>query len=85
MSPLSIQDVQASYSHVISGGTIDTVCRLLEIESGPWGRTSIVMSSADAPPTRRLLELEGLGSEIWTGLDVGKYIDELRSEWDVSK
>jgi hypothetical protein len=28
------------------------------------------------------MELEGLGAEIWQGIDAQEYIDQLRSEWD---
>ncbi len=31
---------------------------------------------------RSLLELEGLGSEIWEGIDAQKYVDDLRDEWN---
>ncbi len=31
---------------------------------------------------RSLLELEGLGAEIWKDIDAQKYVDELRDEWD---
>ncbi|GIX49168.1 MAG: hypothetical protein KatS3mg131_3379 [Candidatus Tectimicrobiota bacterium] len=31
---------------------------------------------------RSLLELEGLGAEIWQGIDAQQYVDELRKEWD---
>ncbi len=31
---------------------------------------------------RSLLELEGLGSEIWKGVDAQKYVDDLRNEWN---
>ena len=31
---------------------------------------------------RSLLELEGLGAEIWKDIDAQKYVDELREEWD---
>ena len=31
---------------------------------------------------RSLLELEGLGAEIWQGIDAQAYVDELRKEWD---
>lgn len=27
-------------------------------------------------------DARGLGKEIWEGVDVDKYIDELRNEWD---
>ena len=29
-----------------------------------------------------LLEMEGLGAEIWEGIDVAQYINEMRDEWD---
>ncbi len=31
---------------------------------------------------RSLLELEGLGAEIWKGVDARKYVDDLRNEWN---
>lgn len=33
-------------------------------------------------PKRSLLELEGLGKEVWTGIDAQEYVDELRNEWE---
>ena len=29
-----------------------------------------------------LLELEGLGAELWQGVDAQEYVNELRAEWD---
>lgn len=31
---------------------------------------------------RSLLELEGLGAELWEGVDAQEYVNELRREWD---
>jgi DNA-binding PucR family transcriptional regulator len=31
---------------------------------------------------RSLLELRGLGAEIWEGIDAQEYVDQLRDEWD---
>ncbi|WP_119065699.1 hypothetical protein [Aggregatilinea lenta] len=31
--------------------------------------------------SHRLSELRGLGADIWQGVDVGTYIDELRDGW----
>jgi hypothetical protein len=31
---------------------------------------------------RSILELHGLGAEIWQGIDAQDYVNELRSEWD---
>ena len=34
------------------------------------------------PRERSLLELEGLGAEIWEGIDAQEYVNKLREEWD---
>lgn len=31
---------------------------------------------------RSIMELHGLGAEIWEGIDAQEYVDELRKEWD---
>ena len=36
----------------------------------------------DLPASRSLLELEGLGAEIWTGINAQAYMDKLRGDWD---
>lgn len=36
----------------------------------------------DEPAKRSLLELEGLGAEIWEGVDAQEYVNKLRAEWD---
>lgn len=36
----------------------------------------------DEPERLSLLELEGLGKEVWQGIDAAKYIDEERRSWD---
>ncbi|MCB0209696.1 MAG: hypothetical protein KDJ52_10215 [Anaerolineae bacterium] len=40
------------------------------------------LNTVDINLEHSLLELEGLGAEIWKDMDIDKYIDELRSEWD---
>lgn len=42
----------------------------------------MVEDRAEMRGTRSLLELEGLGAEIWQGIDAQAYVDELRDEWD---
>lgn len=32
--------------------------------------------------TRSILELEGVGAELWQGVDAHDYINQLRDEWD---
>ena len=36
----------------------------------------------ELPPKRSILELEGLGAEIWQGIDAQEYVNELRDEWE---
>jgi hypothetical protein len=36
----------------------------------------------DIPQSRSLLDLEGLGEEIWQGINPQVYVTELRKEWD---
>lgn len=38
--------------------------------------------AVEARRERSLLELEGLGAEIWEGVDAQEYVNELRKEWD---
>jgi hypothetical protein len=42
----------------------------------------VATTSRDVPHSRSLLELEGLGAEIWQGIDAQAYVNELRKEWD---
>ncbi len=34
------------------------------------------------PKTHSIMELEGLGAEIWEGIDSDAYLKEMRDEWD---
>ena len=40
------------------------------------------LAAQDVEQDASLLDLEGLGAEIWLGVDAAKYVDELRREWD---
>ncbi len=33
-------------------------------------------------PERSIMELHGLGAEIWEGIDPDEYVNELRNEWE---
>ena len=53
--------------------------RLVEIMARDLATQSTV--SADQPK-RSIMELHGLGKEIWEGIDAQAYVDSLRAEWD---
>jgi len=40
-----------------------------------------IVSKPKAKPRHSLLELEGLGKEIWKDIDPQKYVDEERDSW----
>jgi hypothetical protein len=74
----------------IQENRIMTVAQVLQQAKAlsPTERKELVKSlidliASDAQrPKRRLSELQGLGKEIWQGIDAQEYIDELRDEWD---
>jgi hypothetical protein len=38
-----------------------------------------------ATPTKRnILEFEGVGAEMWAGVDATTYLNQLRDEWDTT-
>ena len=53
-----------------------------------WQQKELIMllvdhlASLPPKPKRSLSELQGLGKEIWQGVDAQEYINELRDEWD---
>ena len=38
--------------------------------------------SGEERPKRSIMELHGLGAEIWEGVDAQEYVNGLREEWD---
>jgi len=42
---------------------------------------ALVRRQARTQPRRSILELQGLGKEIWTDVDAQEYIDQERSSW----
>ena len=42
----------------------------------------LLQSSARPNGTRSILELKGLGKEIWKGIDAAEYVENERRSWD---
>jgi DNA-binding HxlR family transcriptional regulator len=69
----------SSYQEVLDKArhlTPDEQLRLLE------ELAAIVRQQISTEPLHSLLELEGLGQEVWEGIDAQKYIDEERDTWN---
>ena len=44
--------------------------------------TRILSEAVTVQEELSILELEGLGKELWKGIDAAKYVDEERNSWD---
>ena len=65
------------YLRYIKGLSVAERLRLLEITA-----RDLATASQPSQPKRSLLELEGLGAEIWQDMDAQEYVNKLRREWD---
>lgn len=43
---------------------------------------SVVRHRVTSKPKRSILELEGLGKEIWNGIDAQEYVNQERASWN---
>ncbi|CAN5907016.1 hypothetical protein BH20PSE1_BH20PSE1_20880 [soil metagenome] len=80
MTPATVEAHYESYPYVVSKRVIRDVERLLDVTA-----TSSAVSMVGLTPqmrTQSILELEGLGKDVWAGIDARQYIDDLRDEWD---
>jgi len=75
---MSTASVQRIYGELLSLGIAERfeVVRLT--------MDSLQREVADAPPVRKrsLLELRGLGKEIWEGIDPVEYVKQERDSWE---
>jgi len=82
MTAVTARELNAPYQYVVVEQAVSDVARLLvthaedELVVSDWYRR------VRPGPRRSILELEGLGAEIWAGVDAKQYVDELRDEWD---
>lgn len=44
--------------------------------------TQILSEALEPPPQHSIMELQGLGKELWKGIDAAEYIRREREEWD---
>ncbi|HEY6333445.1 MAG TPA: hypothetical protein VI756_29240 [Blastocatellia bacterium] len=68
-------DVREIYNKYVSKLSQQQRNELLDMMVGQSNDTG-----ATAPHS--LLELEGLGADVWAGVDAQEYVEDLRKEWD---
>lgn len=44
--------------------------------------TRMVRAQVVGSTARNIMELEGLGEDIWTGIDAQEYVNQERNSWD---
>ena len=75
---MSVMTVEQLYEQQIKPLPAAERLRLVVMIAHDLATTTI----SETPRQRSLLELEGLGAEIWGGIDAQEYVNELRQEWD---
>jgi hypothetical protein len=82
MASLATEMLIPSYDHVVSEDAVRGARQLMEI-SCSGHEYSVLWASlrADRPS---LLDLQGMGREVWEGIDATAYVNSLRDEWDSS-
>lgn len=75
---MSAMTVEQLYQHHIKSLSISERLRLVALIT----QELAALTFAESPRQRSLLELEGLGEEIWAGIDAQEYVNELHKEWD---
>ncbi len=76
MAVLSVEELYERYIKPLSP---EERLRLLAMTAH-----DLAQPSAELPKgkTRSIMELHGLGAEIWEGVDAQEYVNKLREEWD---
>ena len=82
MTVLTARELDAPYPYVVSEDAVHDVIELLRATSESGAATSVLLLGPEIAGPRSILDLEGLGKEIWQGVDAKRYIDELRDEWE---
>ncbi|MCK6457196.1 MAG: hypothetical protein L6Q92_11790 [Phycisphaerae bacterium] len=82
MTAVTARELNAPYQYVVVEQAVSDVARLLVEEEQEELVVSDWYRRVRPGPHRSILELEGLGAEIWVGVDARQYVDELRDEWN---
>ena len=72
--------IEQLYNYHIKPLSANERLQLVSIITRQLARKNISVEPAEKPK-HSIMELHGLGTEIWQGVDAQKYVDELREEW----
>ena len=75
---MAVMSLEELYEQVIKPLSAEQRLKLIVM-------TAQELSQPEPPteaPKRSIMELHGLGKELWQGIDAQKFVEELRGEWD---
>lgn len=75
-------DVEEIYQQQLRSLPAEDRLRLIAMLARDLTVSGVQLAASEQPAKHSVLELEGLGAEIWEGIDAQEYVDELRREWD---
>ncbi len=78
MSILATEDLRTNYYYVVSTDVVRDVRHLLDATAGM--SSAVWQQESGKRPT--ILDLAGLGSEIWQEVVPKDYVNQLRGDWD---
>ena len=70
-----VGDVDALYETELRDLPVGERLRLLELIARD-------LSRVPSQEERSILQIRGLGAEIWQGIEAQEYVNEMRNEWD---
>ena len=82
---MAVMSVEELYERYIKRRSSSERLRLVEITAHNLANCETALSAEQERPKRSLLELEGLGAEIWEGVDAQEYVNQLRDEGILAK
>ncbi len=75
-------DVEEIYQQQLRSLSAEDRLRLIAILARDLAVSRAEPGAGEQAAKHSVLELEGLGAEIWEGIDAQEYVDRLRQEWD---
>jgi len=79
---IKVMAIEQLYEQYIKSMSYDDQLRLVAMITQHLAKQPVQPEPVEKTEKRSLLELEGLGAEIWEGIDAQQYIRELRKEWN---
>ena len=82
----TVEKLYQDHIQMLSAGEqlrlITLVAQSLSTSALPQAKVEPKPHPAYSTKQYSMMELHGLGAEVWQGIDAQAYVDELRNEWD---